>query len=41
MTLLQESANVLLKLNVPVYLSGAVAMDSANIIRISRSSLER
>jgi hypothetical protein len=37
----QESASVLLKLNVPVYLSGAVATDNANVIRISRSSLER
>ncbi len=40
-TLLQESAPVLLKLNVPVYLSGAVATDSANVIRIARSSLDR
>jgi hypothetical protein len=28
-------------MNVPVHLSGAVAMDNANVIRISRSSLER
>jgi hypothetical protein len=40
-TISQESASVLLKLNVPVHLSGAVAMDSANVIRISRSSLDR
>jgi hypothetical protein len=40
-SILQESASVLLKMNVPVHLSGAVAMDNANVIRISRSSLER
>ena len=32
---------MLLKMNVPVHLSGAVAMDGANVIRISRNSLER
>jgi hypothetical protein len=40
-SIMQESASVLLKMNVPVHLSGAVAMDNANVIRISRTSLER
>ena len=37
----QESAAVLLKMNVPVHLSGAVAVDGANVIRISRGAMER